>query len=171
MRVSLLHLFLALIWRSNCFAVRFLLHIGVPQWKTKYPASRRFSPAWLLLLTKSFTWLVSHIVGLHYTPLWNWDLWKSHENNLKITWTSFHGQWILQNNFSWSHLWPLNFRGKKVKRVSCEWNTILNWTTFMGHEFPMKHHIMATFQESSMMEPSKTLNGSWNKYRIWFESQ
>ena len=27
----------------------------------------------------------------------------------------------------------------------------LNWTTFMGHEFPMKHHIMETYQESSMI--------------------
>ena len=43
----------------------------------------------------------------------------------------------------------------------------LNWTTFMGHEFPMKH-IMETYQESSMMKPWKTFNGSWNKYRIWF---
>ena len=39
----------------------------------------------------------------------------------------------------------------------------LNWTTFMGHEFPMKHHIMETYQESSMKEPWKTINGSWNK--------
>ena len=39
----------------------------------------------------------------------------------------------------------------------------LNWTTLMGHEFPMKHHIMETYQESSMMEPSKTFNESWNK--------
>ena len=29
----------------------------------------------------------------------------------------------------------------------------LNWMTFMGHEFPMKHHIMETYLESSMMEP------------------
>ena len=43
----------------------------------------------------------------------------------------------------------------------------LNWTTFRGHEFPMKHHIMETYQESSMMEPWKTFNGSWNKYWIW----
>ena len=34
----------------------------------------------------------------------------------------------------------------------------LNWTTFMGHEFPMKHHIMETYQESPMMEPRKTFN-------------
>ena len=46
----------------------------------------------------------------------------------------------------------------------------LNWTTFMGHEFPMKHHIMETYQESSMMEPWKTFNGSWNEYWIWFVS-
>ena len=46
----------------------------------------------------------------------------------------------------------------------------LNWTTFMGHEFPMKNHIMETYQESSMMEPWKTFNGPWNKYWIWFVS-
>ena len=23
----------------------------------------------------------------------------------------------------------------------------LNWTTFMGHEFPMKHHVMETYQK------------------------
>ena len=46
----------------------------------------------------------------------------------------------------------------------------LNWTTFMGHEFPMKHHIMETYLESSVMEPWKTFNGSWNKYWMyeWF---
>ena len=46
----------------------------------------------------------------------------------------------------------------------------LNWTTFMGHDFPMKHHIMETYEESSMMEPWKTFNGSWNKYWISHEN-
>ena len=35
----------------------------------------------------------------------------------------------------------------------------LNWTAFMGHKFPMKHHIIETYQESSMMEPRKRLMG------------
>ena len=35
-----------------------------------YSASRGlFSLAWLLALTKSFMWLVSHVVGLFYMPL------------------------------------------------------------------------------------------------------
>ena len=28
----------------------------------------------------------------------------------------------------------------------------LNWTTFVGHEFPIKHHLMETYQESSMID-------------------
>ena len=35
-----------------------------------YPVSRSFSLAWLLAFTKSFTWLVCHVVGL-FTPCEN----------------------------------------------------------------------------------------------------
>ena len=124
------------------------------QWKIKYPVSGRFSLAWLLSLPKSFAWLVSHIAGLRYTPLWNWDLWKSHGNNLKIPWTSFQGQWILQNNFSWSHLWPLNFRGKKVKRVSwrMKYNIELGYFhgSWISNETPHYENIPWKFNDGAM---------------------
>ena len=100
-----------------------------------------------------------HPHDLAFHSLWNWDLWKSHENHLKIPWTSFHGQWILQNNFSWSHLWPLHFRGKKVKRVSwrMKYNIELDYFhgSWISNETPHYENIPRRFNDGA----------------IWFVSQ